>query len=299
MNLHVQRAIMGRAACDRGSVTLVFALATVVLLAVAGGAIDYSSALNTRTEMQHALDAAVLAAVEESDSSQAQDAAEAAYGYNTKHGSLSAVSLTVSGSDVIASATAEADISASFLGLVGINKLKIKVAASAAAPRVVKSVRFMATDGQGWWEKYVRLMVVRPGSSTPEEVANVHYAVSAQEPPPKGTVSANPSGWVDLGAYTKAYLEFTIGPRKFEFDKFCSGCPTVLRSDDPDTSDRFTVDGEAVPKGTVLDIFDFAKCGVKSEQTWEDGGGGQPDIDYSVETTCGTQSSGQSVRLVK
>jgi len=175
--------------------------------------------------------------------------------------------------------------------------MQLGVESAAVYAKKLKSVKFQATDAQGWWEKTVRLMVIRRGSSTPEEVANVHYAVSAAKPPSKGTVKANPSGIVDLGDYETAYMEMTIGPTAYEFDKWCAGCPTVLRSDDPGTSDRFTIDGRSVAKGTVLNIFDFAKCDETSSQAWEDGGGGLPDIHYKLTGYCGTDST--TVRLIK
>ena len=280
-----------------GSVAIMFALAVVTMIGAAGGVLDYSKAFNAREKMQYALDAAVLAAAADGNPGKVQNIAEREFKSNSEQGMLSGVTLSDTGTAIVVSATATVDVGTSFLGLFGIRAIPVKVTASATSPQVVRSVRFQAVDGQGWWEKTVRLMVVRAGSSTPVEIAKVHYDVSTKGPPPKGKVTASPDTWVDLGDYTKAYLEFTIGPKAYEFDKFCAGCPTVLRSDDPDTSDRFTIDDNAVPKGTVLDIFDFAKCGETSEQAWEDGGGGKPDIIYDIEASCGT-SSGQSVRLI-
>lgn len=286
-----------------GNFALTFAIAAPVLFMCAGMATDYTLNRNAAKEMQEVLDAAVLSgAVEPGE--QEEKLATARTFFNAQiaeeGGYLAAAkaSFAFNGDNVL-EGKAMADTPLLISGYFLDGPLQAGVTSAAAIAQKVKSVRFNPTDAQGWWEKKVRLMVVRPGVPEPEEIANVHYKVTGQKPPPKGTLSSDPDSWVDLGEYEKAYLEFTIGPKAYEFEKHCPGCPMELRSDDPETSNRFVIDGTKVPKGTVLDIFDFAKCNTKSSQSWEDGGGGIPDIYYKIEAKCGLGDGNDAVHLIK
>jgi len=284
-----------------GNIAVIFAIVAAPLMLSVGVATDYAVNRNAAKELQEILDAAVLAGATDDGTNgeklkNAQNFFEAQIAGENEYIAAATAKFYFNGSNTL-EGTASTKTPLFILGSFIEGPLEAGVASAAVFSEKVKSVRFNPTDGQGWWEKKVRLMVVRPGESTPVEVQNVHYAVSRRKPPERGTVTTSPGGFVDLGEYDKAYLEFTIGPRAYEFDKWCPGCPKVLRSDDPNTSDRFTIDGKKVPKGTVLDIFDFAKCGETSSQAWEDGGGGIPDISYDIEAKCGTNP--KTVRLIK
>jgi hypothetical protein len=296
------RSALARFCKDRsGNFAILLAAGALPLFLAAGAAVDYAVNQNSATKLQDILDAAVLAGAEHngSDSEKRKAANKYFKALIANQGGYVAdakAKFKIEDSSVI-SGSAKAETPLFITGVFLKGPMQLGVESAAVYAKKLKSVKFQATDAQGWWEKTVRLMVIRKGSSTPEEIANVHYAVSAAKPPSKGTIKANPSGVVDLGDYEKAYMEMTIGPTAYEFDKWCAGCPTVLRSDDPATSDRFTIDGKTVAKGTVLNIFDFAKCDETSNQAWEDGGGGLPDISYKLTGYCGTDST--TVRLIK
>ena len=265
-----------------------------VCLGLVGGAIDYKIYANSRTEMQSSLDAAVLSAAVSKEGSDPAAIVSAMYSSNTKIGTAKDIKQSLSDSGRTISATASANLKTMFLALVGYKSLDVKVASAASAPITVKSIKFTATGATGWWEKTVRLMVVRPGSVKPEEVSKLHYTPNGYTG--TGWMTVSPTGVVDLGKFTSAYLEFTIGPVMPIFNNICAYCPTVLRSDDPATSDRFTIDGTQVPRGKVVDIFEWAKCGRVSKQDWEDGGGSTPDIHYTVETVCGATPGTARIR---
>src|SRR4051794_27470329 len=74
---------LGRFGSDtKGSVAVVFSLATVPILLCSGAAIDYTHAVNERANVQRSLDAALLAAAAAPDSE--RDArARAVYGDHT------------------------------------------------------------------------------------------------------------------------------------------------------------------------------------------------------------------------
>ncbi|MER8477083.1 TadE/TadG family type IV pilus assembly protein [Mesorhizobium sp. M1163] len=71
-----------------------------------------------------------------------------------------------------------------------------------------------------------------------------------------------------------------------------SGNPTVLKSNDPATSNRLYADGVEIASGTTVDIFSLVPCGQTSAQAWEDGGNPVPaaisnaDFFYGVTGKC-------------
>ena len=271
---------------EKGSIAVVWALSLSVCLALIGSAIDYKLYVRSKAEMQTSLDAAVLAAAVSNDGSDLAALVSAMYASNAKIGATANVTPSTSDSGRTISATASGKLKTIFMAMFGYKNLDLQVASAATAPITIKSVKFEATGAGGWWEKTVRLMVTRPGSTKPEEVVNVHYQPRGLSG--FGAMTVTPAGTVDVGAFTSAYLEFSIGPVAPHFKQHCGpDCPTLLRSDDPATSDRFTIDGVPVPRGKVVDIFEWAKCGQVSKQDWEDGGGATPDIHYTIETVCG------------
>jgi Flp pilus assembly protein TadG len=102
------------------------------------------------------------------------------------------------------------------------------------------------------------------------------------------TTPANGSGAViDVSLMGALYLEMDVP----------SGSPTVLKSNDPTTSDRLfigTSDTNAteVAAGQTVDIFTAVPCGQTSTQAWEDGGSATPepvvnaDFFYTVTGKC-------------
>lgn len=67
---------------------------------------------------------------------------------------------------------------------------------------------------------------------------------------------------------------------------------TVLKSNDPNTSNRLYIDGVEVANGKTVDIFTAVPCGQPSKQAWEDGGNAVPapvsnaDFFYTVTGKC-------------
>jgi len=224
------RAVFSRFCKDKsGNFAILLAAGALPLFLAAGAAVDYAIHQNSATKLQDILDAAVLAGAEYngSDSEKRKAAKKYFKALIANEGGYVAdakAKFRIKDSGTI-SGTAAAETPMFISGVFLKGPMQLGVESAAVYAKKLKSVKFQATDAQGWWEKTVRLMVIRRGSSTPEEVANVHYAVSAAKPPSKGTVKANPSGIVDLGDYETAYMEMTIGPTAYEFDKCAPGAP--------------------------------------------------------------------------
>ncbi len=84
---------------ERGSIAILFALTTLVVMSLVGGAVDYGRAVTAREQMQQAVDASVLAAARvwqtETNWSLAQSKANMSYDVNKPHNMTSAVATIV------------------------------------------------------------------------------------------------------------------------------------------------------------------------------------------------------------
>lgn len=118
----------GRA--TEGSVAILFALCSVVLITCAGVGIDYASALRLRREMQQALDAAVLAAAtQESDRSRA---ATEFFSANLVGGRGIEISFEFSEGTGEFSGVARALLPSKFMTVVGIDMIPVSVESGVA-----------------------------------------------------------------------------------------------------------------------------------------------------------------------
>lgn len=83
------------------------------------------------------------------------------------------------------------------------------------------------------------------------------------------------------------------------------GNPSLLKSNDPNTSNRLYLDGVEVLSGKTVNIFDAVPCGEISNQDWEDGGNpvpapvSQADFAYRVTGKCGYSQRPDGIRLTQ
>lgn len=116
---------------EEGSVALIFALAIVALLGVAGIALDFARATNAHSEMQGALDAAVLAGVRAEEGSQVAAATQM---FNNNFGDKATKGLSVSfeptGENEL-SGSARGRIDTTLAAVLGINHLDVNAVARA------------------------------------------------------------------------------------------------------------------------------------------------------------------------
>ena len=156
---------------ENGSYTPLFAISMVPLFAVLGVSADYTSGVQTRSNMQNALDAATLAITMlpiDSTLAQRQDKLQAFYAANGADGTATLNSFTV---DNIG--TAKVDTSASysmptnFMRVAAINNVTINVNSSATKPPALVQATFNVTKVSGWWDKTVSLFGTPYGSTNP------------------------------------------------------------------------------------------------------------------------------------
>jgi Flp pilus assembly protein TadG len=161
---------------QRGNTAIIFAFAIAPLIALSGGAVDLSNRANINTEMQSAADTAALAAART-----VQAAAGTERGDEVKWGKLkkeaeraaqdvfTAATGTLSGMKVqpkisvtkdTVTVSALTDVPTSFLGVIGIGKLKASALAEVGIPKPVKVEIALVLDYSGSMrenDKYIRM----------------------------------------------------------------------------------------------------------------------------------------------
>jgi len=178
---HVQLARFGND--ESGSVVIIFAVAAVVLLLMAGAAIDLSRWGAERASMQAALDNTVLAAVKsnQTDDKYVNAAFRANFLINTiSENAASAVpAVSCKTEDSTFSCTASEYLPTTFIGAFStVKKLPINVVAAANIPDPVAPsvVNFTVLQVGGWNWKKVTIWVHRVGAASDTPVGSVTYA---------------------------------------------------------------------------------------------------------------------------
>ena len=119
-----------------GNVAIVFALTLTPIIAALGSSIDYGKALQTRTHLQHALDAAVVGAAKSTNktSTERLDIAHRLFAENfvgDKYVGRPTPDIQVNGQHITASVAVE--IPTSFMGVIGVDEFTVSVNSSGAA----------------------------------------------------------------------------------------------------------------------------------------------------------------------
>jgi Flp pilus assembly protein TadG len=120
---------------DDGATAIIFALVLVVLMGATGLAIDAGRAVNTRTNMQDALDAAVLVGARANSDTDAQVAAATKLfnaNFSERWGAKNVSVTFAPTSDGELSGTATAQLDATVAGVLGVKQFSIKTASKAA-----------------------------------------------------------------------------------------------------------------------------------------------------------------------
>lgn len=120
---------------ERGNVSIIFALSAIPILGIVGLAVDLGRAMNARSQVQAAADAAAIAAIRlaTDDSDARVDMAKKVFKANTSHitGVAQEIVPSVALADGSVSVSAIAAINTSFGGLVGVPKLNVGATSSA------------------------------------------------------------------------------------------------------------------------------------------------------------------------
>lgn len=160
---------------QRGNTAIIFAFAIAPLIALSGGAVDLSHRAQVRTEMQSAADTAALAAARTIQAAAKGNDDEAKWGKLKKQAEragldvFAAAGSKLSGLEVTpkvkvskdaVTVSAVVDVPTSFLGVIGIGKLKAAALAEVGVPKPVEVEIVLVLDYSGSMrenDKYVRM----------------------------------------------------------------------------------------------------------------------------------------------
>ena len=327
-----------------GSMMPMMVLLTIPIVAAVGFSVDYTSAVTTRSDMQNALDAAIISITTlptTTSFADRQTALQQAYAANAGQGTATLTSVNVDsfGAATFA-ATASYPMPTSFMQVARIDTVQVGVGSTVRKTPALVQTSFKIGRASGWWNKTITLYGTQFGQTTPQKLMQISYAYNGAGDPkgygtttvytvngtkltqvqqqvcntskvknfnsaPAGailqtsgngtnyqtTCTTSPSSGsgavIDVSLMDKLYLEMDVP----------SGSPTVLKSNDPATSNRlFMGPTEAtmveVGAGQTVDIFTAVPCNQTSTQAWEDGGSPVPeaytdtDFTYTVQGKC-------------
>ncbi|MCA0055233.1 MULTISPECIES: TadE/TadG family type IV pilus assembly protein [unclassified Mesorhizobium] len=172
--------LAGKFARSRGgSMMPLFFISLVPLVTVVGFSVDYTSAVQTRSNMQQALDAATLAITtlpKTTALAARQQMLRDTFAANGGQGTATLVSFTIA-----ANGTATAQASASFamptdfMQIARINTVPVGVTSAVnKAPALVQTT-FKIEKASGWWDKTMYLYGTRFGSTTKQKLMQISY----------------------------------------------------------------------------------------------------------------------------
>ena len=153
------QAVLVRFSSDRrGSIAIMFAMSVTLLLAMAGGGVDYARWLSAKSKTLNAMDASVLAAgrILQLPGKSDSDAVAAATKYYSKNKAnnlaVDNTSFSVSGNEI--TGTTNSTVDTPFLNVIGIGNLPVKLTAKAV----------LAADANAGSHVEVSLMLDTTGS---------------------------------------------------------------------------------------------------------------------------------------
>jgi Flp pilus assembly protein TadG len=162
---------------DRGSVAIIFAMTTMIVVSIVGGAVDYGRWLNARNQTQNAIDTALLAAGRTSQTTYGDislSVASANAYYNQMKSSLT-VDDTISFAAINAAtsftAKGSAYIVTPFLSIVGIDRLPVLQLGD-----VVQATSTIAQGGNAGTSIEIGLMLDTTGSMAGQKIIDLKDA---------------------------------------------------------------------------------------------------------------------------
>lgn len=324
---------VGRFASDRGgNFAIMTALLAVPLITAAGAAVDYSQAIQQRSNLQQIADGAALAGGKVFDGTNLATAQAEAQKFITAYASttLADLSYTMTANDRVFSVSLVGSMPTSLMKIANVNSINIGVNSSATAPAKPDVVTLTPTQAQGYYYKIITIRVVRPGDTAETVVGTVVYQPTTHNNSGQGTMTATPSGPIALGNYTKLVLQMAIedsgcapgytatvdtNTRSSTYNAVTCTAPKqssgkgknststtatydlTLRTDDPNTSNYLFVNGTELPQGVTLPIENYFGCSATQTHAWEDGGGwDRQDFFYTISSQC-SSADGDAVRL--
>lgn len=157
-----------------GTVAVTFAAVTLPTMFLIGAAIDYSRVGPGSTQIQTALDSALLAGVIAPPGSQIATA-QAAFATQTALATGNFTASFTLNDDNSLSGTASGSVPTAFMGITRLRSLSVAASGKATPPQTPSIVVFQLTAAYGYYWKSVELYIHKPGDSADTLMASYVY----------------------------------------------------------------------------------------------------------------------------
>ena len=277
-----------------GNFAVVTAIAMMPAMAAVGLSVDYTNITRVRTANKMALDAAMLAASRQPDSTTAKTEADRIYAANDGKGTLTNFVYTppaTPAGKTLVSASAAFTMKLTFGGVIGLSTAPVTVAAGASAKPVLSSGKVEIVFASGQYNKVVSFWGRTKGQTTYTERARITYTFGGNVNTNAGTsvtqivngTSVTNGSVMSFNNTDSIYLKMvnTKSPKS----QWSPGVATV-QSNVPAQTNYFYMDNVRYAAGLNLDFATLLPCGVKKYIQVEDSGGGTPDIGFYLTGQC-------------
>ncbi|SDA50991.1 TadE/TadG family type IV pilus assembly protein [Mesorhizobium qingshengii] len=179
-----------------GSLAPILILSMIPLLTAVGFSVDYTSAVQTRSNMQAALDAGILAITTMDTSStlpQRQVTLQNAFVANGGEGTATLKSFVVSANGTAtAQATASFAMPTVFMKIARIDNVPVAVASAVTKTPALVQTTFKVTGVSGYWNKKMTLYGTQFGASVAKPLMTIDYTYgNTKDPKGYGTTIVN------------------------------------------------------------------------------------------------------------
>ncbi|MGX5800898.1 TadE/TadG family type IV pilus assembly protein [Bradyrhizobium sp. Arg314] len=174
-------------ACRDGSMMPIMVLMTIPLVTAIGFSVDYTSAVTARSDMQNALDAAIISITTlptTTSLSDRQTALQQAYVANSGQGAATLTGVNV---DTFGTATFTAAASypmpTNFMQIARINTVQVGVGSSVRKTPALVQTTFKVTKVSGYWGKTMYLYGTKFGDTTAQKLMAITYSYNGYGDP--------------------------------------------------------------------------------------------------------------------
>ncbi|WP_318014102.1 TadE/TadG family type IV pilus assembly protein [Mesorhizobium sp. BH1-1-5] len=172
-----------------GSIMPMMAILSIPLVAAIGFSVDYTSAVTTRSDMQNALDAAIISITTlptTTSFTDRQAALQQAYAANiqqsTGTATLTGVKIAFDGTATF-TATASYPMPTSFMQIARINTVQVGVGSSVRKTPALVQTTFRVTKVSGYWAKTMTLWGTKFGQTAAQKLMTVTYTYNGYGDP--------------------------------------------------------------------------------------------------------------------
>jgi Flp pilus assembly protein TadG len=172
-----------------GSIMPMMAILSIPLVAAIGFSVDYTSAVTTQSDMQNALDAAIISITTlptTTSFSDRQAALQQAYAANiqqsTGTATLTGVKIAVDGTATF-TATASYAMPTSFMQIARVNTVQVGVSSSVRKTPALVQTTFKVTKVSGYWGKTMILWGTQFGQTNAQKLMTISYSYNGYGDP--------------------------------------------------------------------------------------------------------------------